>query len=74
METYWNIISRKHQTRLCLIAKNKGIKTDTAMRNIINYIKNNSPNLIRPDYFKDFITGRQIESVIDTLVSRRERA
>jgi len=38
------------------------------MRNIINYLKSDDVNSSRPDYFKDFITARHVEGLIDTIV------
>jgi len=68
MQEYWDIISKRHQQKLVAVARKKGIGLDTAMRNIINYLKSDDVNSSRPDYFKDFITARHVEGLIDTIV------
>jgi len=68
MQEYWDIISTRHQEKLVAVARKKGIGLDTAMRNIINYLKSNNINSGRPDYFKEFITARHVEGLIDTIV------
>jgi len=68
MQEYWDIISTRHQEKLLSIARKRGVDLDTAMRNIINYLKSDNTNSNRPDYFKDFITARHVEGLIDTIV------
>ena len=68
MQEYWDIISTRHQEKLLSIARKRGVDLDTAMRNIINYLKSDNTNSNRPDYFKDFITARHVEGMIDTIV------
>ena len=68
MQEYWDIISTRHQEKLMAVARKKGIGLDTAMRNIINYLRSDNANTGRPDYFKDFITARHVEGLIDTIV------
>ena len=68
MQEYWDIISTRHQEKLVAVARKKGVGLDTAMRNIINYLRNDNANAGRPDYFKDFITARHVEGLIDTIV------
>ena len=68
MQGYWDIISTRHQEKLVAVARKKGIGLDTAMRNIINYLRSDNTNPGRPDYFKDFITARHVEGLIDTIV------
>ena len=67
MQEYWDIISSRHQQKLVAVARKKGIGLDTAMRNIITYLKNDNTNSNRPDYFKDFVTARHVEGLIDTI-------
>ena len=62
---HFNLISKNHQKKLRHIAKSKGIDIDTAMRNIISYIEQQNANI--KAYFKDFVTARQIEQMIDLL-------
>ena len=68
MQEYWDIISTRHQEKLVAVARTKGIGLDTAMRNIINYLRSDNTNSGRPDYFKDFITAKHVEGLIDTIV------
>ncbi|MBW1781261.1 MAG: hypothetical protein JRL30_11030 [Deltaproteobacteria bacterium] len=68
MQEYWDMISTRHQQKLLAVAKKKGIGLDTAMRNIINYLRNNDLNPNRPEYFKEFITARHVEGMIDMIV------
>jgi hypothetical protein len=68
MQEYWDIISDEHQEKLRAIAKKKGVDLDTAMRNIVNFLKqdqNKTPNI--PEYFRDVITAKQIEEMIDMI-------
>jgi hypothetical protein len=67
MQEYWNMISRKHHKKLVTIARKRDVDMDTAMRNIINYLKNDNLDSNRPEYFKDFITARHVEGLIDTI-------
>jgi len=67
MQEYWDIISTRHQQKLVAVARKKGIGLDTAMRNIINYLRSDN-NSGGPDYFKDFITAKHVEGLIDTIV------
>ena len=62
---HFNLISKKHQKKLKHIAKSKGIDIDTAMRNIIKHIEYQNSKI--KAYFKDFVTTRQIEQMIDLL-------
>ena len=68
MQGYWDIISTRHQEKLVAVARKKGIGLDTAMRNIINYLRSDNTNSGRPDYFKEFITARHVEGMIDMIV------
>lgn len=65
MTQQFNLISKPHQRKLKHIAKSKGIDIDTAMRNIIQHIEQQNANI--KEYFKDFVTSRQIEQMIDLL-------
>jgi len=68
MQEYWDMISSRHQQKLLSVARKRGVDLDTAMRNIINYLKSDNTNSNRPDYFKDFITARHVEGMIDMIV------
>ena len=68
MQEYWDIISTRHQEKLVAVARKKGIGLETAMRNIINYLRSDNTNSGRPDYFKEFITARHVEGLIDIIV------
>ena len=67
MQEYWNMISGRHRQKLLSVARKKGVSNDTAMRNIINYLRSDTAFPGRPDYFKDFITARHIEGMIDMI-------
>ena len=68
MQEYWDMISSRHQQKLVAVARKKGIGLDTAMRNIVNYLKSDNLNSNRPDYFKEFVTARHVEGMIDMIV------
>jgi hypothetical protein len=70
MDEYWNMISGRHQEKLLLVAQENGVDKKTAMRNIVNYLKND--NSTEPHYFKDFITGKHLEGMIDMIVLSRK--
>jgi hypothetical protein len=65
MTNYWNVISMKHQNKLRFQAKKHGVTTDCALRNIVNYLKSENHNASRPSYFREFVTAKDIEGVID---------
>ena len=72
MEEYWNMISSGHQRKLLFLARQSGVDSETAMRNIVNYLKQDDSK--RPEYFKDFITGKNIEGMIDMIsLSHKQR-
>ena len=68
MQEYWNIISNRHQQKLMSVARKRGVSTDTAMRNIVNYLRSDNACAGRPGYFKEFITARHVEGMIDMIV------
>ena len=68
MQAYWDVISNRHQAKLKAVARKKGVDLDTAMRNIINYLRSDNACSDRPDYFREFITANQIEEMIDMIV------
>ena len=68
MQEYWDMISSRHQQKLVAVARKKGIGLDTAMRNIVNYLKSDNLNSNRPEYFKEFVTARHVEGMIDMIV------
>ena len=68
MQEYWDMISSRHQQKLVAVARKKGIGLDTAMRNIVNYLKSDNFNSNRPEYFKEFVTARHVEGMIDMIV------
>ena len=68
MQEYWDMISSRHQQKLAAVARKKGIGLDTAMRNIVNYLKSDNFNSNRPEYFKEFVTARHVEGMIDMIV------
>ena len=62
-----NIISSKHQDKLRRLANKSGVTADRALRNIVNYLNSINDNTFRPDYFKEFITAKDIERMIDLI-------
>ena len=68
MQEYWDMISSRHRQKLVAVARKKGIGPDTAMRNIVNYLKSDNFNSNRPEYFKEFVTARHVEGMIDMIV------
>jgi len=68
MQEYWDMISSRHRAKLSSVAKKRGVDLDTAMRNIITYLKSDTSNPKRPVYFREFITARHVEGMIDMLV------
>ena len=68
MHEYWHMISEEYQQKLKTIAEGKSVSPDTAMRNIINFLKHKqSSNPVVPEYFQELITARQIEETIDMI-------
>lgn len=73
MQEYWDMISEEHQRKLKAIAEKKGVDLDTAMRNIVNFVKQDQEvNPYVPEYFRDVITSRQIEEMIDMISSNED--
>ena len=68
MEEYWNMISKRHRQKLLSVARKRGVSDDTAMRNIVNYLRSDTAFPERPHYFKEFITAKHLEGMIDMIV------
>lgn len=68
MQEYWDIISSRHRAKLLSVAKERNVDLDTAMRNIITYLKSETSHPNRPAYFREFVTARHVEGMIDMLV------
>ena len=68
MQEYWSMISNRHREKLLSVAKKRGVSNATAMRNIVNYLRSDNAFSGRPDYFKEFITARHVEGMIDMIV------
>lgn len=67
MQEYLNLISEKHKEKLLIHAKKHKVTIETALRNIICYLKSENCNAGKPSYLAEMVTGKQIEGVIDTL-------
>lgn len=68
MEEYWHMISDAHQQKLKAITEEKSISLDTAMRNIINFLKEEQNQAhSMPEYFWGLITVKRIEETIDMI-------
>ena len=66
MQEYWDMISTEHQKKLKAIAVKKSVSLDRAMRNIVNFLKQErNQNPAVPKYFQELVTARQIEETID---------
>ncbi len=68
MQEYWHIISDEHQQKLKTITEEKSVSLDTAMRNIVNFLKqdqNKDPSM--PEYLQELVTAKQIEETIDMI-------
>ena len=68
MHEYWNMISNRHRQKLLSVARKRGVSNDTAMRNNVNYLRSDDAFSGRPSYFKEFISARHVEGMIDMLV------
>lgn len=69
MDSFVRLISNKHRIKLATLARNSGVNSETAMRNIINHLKTDHGDLgfgIRQS-LKQFVTVHQVEGFIDTL-------
>jgi len=68
MHEYWEMISNRHRAKLLSVARKRNLDLDTAMRNIITYLKSETSYPSRPAYFSEFVTARHVEGMIDMLV------
>lgn len=63
MQEYWEMISDEHQQKLTILAEKSETDLDTALRNLVNCLQGeNSAG------FRDSVTAKQIEEMIDTLI------
>ena len=69
MQEYWQIISKRHQEKLKTVAKANGVNLETAMCDLVKYLKNDASSLGKPKYIADFITAQQIETLIDFITN-----
>jgi hypothetical protein len=69
MNSYWNLISIKHQDKLRFLAKNIGITADHAMRDIVNHLGKEWDTASCPYYFKELKEVKDIESMIDMITN-----
>ncbi len=67
MNKYWNDISIKHQNNLQFLAKQQGITTDRAIRDIVGYLKKEWDTAICPYYLKELKEAKDIENMIDMI-------
>ena len=73
MQEYWDMISTEHQQKLKAIAEKKSVGLDTAMRNIVNFLKqDHTKTYPAPEYLQELVTARQIEQVIDMVSGNGE--
>ena len=65
---YWHVISRRHQTKVRLLAERHSVSIDRAFRNIVNYLQQQETGqLPASEKSPCLLTGRQIERVIDLI-------
>ena len=69
MKEYFDIITNQHKEKLTAVAQKKGMVLGIAMRNIINFLKSDNHNCGRAEYFRNFITAKDIEEMIDLIAS-----
>jgi len=62
---YFEVISSDHQRKLLHIMNQRGIDSESALRNIVMYIE--AQNASMKGYFAGLVTAQQIESTIDML-------
>ena len=67
MNQYIQMLSSKHRLKLCTIAKKSNVSSETAIRNIINHLKEDYGQFGIRQALKQFITARQIEDFLDTI-------
>ena len=68
MQEYFGMISTEHQQKIKAIAERKSVSLDTAMRNIVNFLKQEqNKNSPVPEYFQELVTAKQIEETIDMI-------
>lgn len=67
MNKYWNDISIKHQNRLQFLAKQQGITTDRAMREIVSHLQKEWDTASCPYCLKELKEAKDIESMIDMI-------
>jgi len=67
MNQYIQIISSKHRLKLGAIAQKSNVTSETAIRNIVNHLKEDCSNFGIRQALKQFITARQIEDFLDTI-------
>lgn len=66
MDQFFKIISIRHQNKLRILAKSKGVTPQVAIRNLITYLQGDNENLGRPNLM-ECITAKKIEELIDTI-------
>ena len=56
---YWNVISRRHQTKVRILAERHSVSIDRAFRNIVNYLKQQETSqLLESEKSPCLLTGR----------------
>jgi len=67
MNEYIQIISSKHRLKLGIIAQKSNVTSETAIRNIVNHLKEDYGDFGIKQALKQFVTARQIEDFLDTI-------
>lgn len=67
---YWTALSKKYQSKVKAIAWAHNVDTETTMRNLESFLRNELATLRGPEVYcshKSFITMRELEGLIDSL-------
>jgi predicted small metal-binding protein len=67
MDQYIQIISSKHRLKLSTLARKSNVTSETAIRNIVNHLKEDHGEFGIRQALKQFVTARQIEDFIDII-------
>jgi len=67
MDKYIDIISPEHRLKLGILAQKSKVSTETAIRNIVNHLKEDHGEFGIRQALKQFVTARQIEDFIDII-------
>jgi hypothetical protein len=64
---YWQIISRRHQIKVRMLADKHNVSVGRAFRNIVDHLKQERSQIHELGVFNGYVTADQIEHMIDTI-------